>query len=102
MLHTLRGLARLRGDKPDTVKLPAWVNHDLRRTVRSGLSELKVDSDVAEAVLAHVQPGIRGTYNKFKYLDEKRHALELWAGKLSDIMRPPAANVTPLRARAAR
>ena len=35
------------------VTLPNWTNHDLRRVVRSGLSQLRVPHNVAEAVLAH-------------------------------------------------
>src|SRR5262249_23017330 len=60
MLCTLRALAKLRGDDPAKVRLEPWINHDLRRTVRSRLSQLRVDADVAEAILAHVKPGIRG------------------------------------------
>jgi integrase len=85
MLRTLKAMARIRGENPAKVKLPAWVNHDLRRTVRSRLSELRVDVDVAEAVLAHVKPGIRGVYDRYELLDEKRHALELWANHLATI-----------------
>ena len=67
--------------------LPPWVNHDLRRTVRSRLSELRVSADVAEAILAHVKPGIRGVYDRYEHLDEKRDALELWASRLREIVR---------------
>jgi integrase len=76
--------------------LPAWTNHDLRRTVRSRLSELRVNADVAEAILAHVKPGIRGVYDRYEHLDEKRHALELWAKRLRDIIEPPPATVVAL------
>ena len=68
--------------------LPPWVNHDLRRTVRSRLSELRVNADVAEAILAHVKPGIRGVYDRYEQFDEKRHALELWATRLRSIVQP--------------
>src|SRR5262249_4681199 len=88
MLHTLRALARQGGDDPVKVKLPAWVNHDLRRTLRSRLSELRVSPDVAEAILAHVKPGIRGVYDRYEFFDEKRHALELWATRLRSITEP--------------
>jgi integrase len=76
--------------------LPPWVNHDLRRTLRSRLSELRVSADVAEAILAHVKPGIRGIYDRYEHFDEKRCALELWAGRLRDITTPPPANVVEL------
>ena len=79
MLRTLKAMARRRGEDHHAVKLPHWTNHDLRRTVRSGLSELRVPHNVAEAVLAHRPPGIVGTYDVHEYLDEKREALEAWA-----------------------
>lgn len=85
MLRTLQETARGRGEDPGKVKLPAWVNHDLRRTLRSGLSELRIDGEVAEAILAHVKPGIRGVYDRYEHFDEKRDALERWASHLKTI-----------------
>lgn len=38
MLRTLRALARSRGEDPRQVQLPHFVNHDVRRTVRSQLA----------------------------------------------------------------
>ena len=99
MLLTLQEMARERGDNPDKVKLPPWINHDLRRTVRSRLSELRVDADVAEAVLAHKKPGIRGVYDRYEFLDEKRHALELWATRLRSITQPQSNVVELAQAR---
>ena len=97
MLRTLRALARRRGDDPAKVQMPAWTNHDVRRTVRSNLSQLKVSEEAREAVIAHVRPGIKGTYDLHDYLDEKREALELWAARLRSIIAPPADVVVPLR-----
>ena len=88
MMRTLRALARQRGEDAAKVKLPGWVNHDLRRTLRSRLSELRVNADVAEAILAHVKPGFRGVYDRYEHFDEKRHALELWATRLRSIVQP--------------
>jgi hypothetical protein len=98
MLRTLRALARRRGEDPTRVKLPRWKNHDIRRTVRSRLSRLKIAEEVREAVLAHVRPGIKGVYDLHDYLDEKREALELWAARLKTIVEPPPNNVVALRA----
>jgi integrase len=100
MLRTLRAMARRRGDDPAKVSLPAWTNHDIRRTVRSGLSRLKIAEEAREAVLAHVRPGIKGVYDKHDYLDEKREALELWAARLRSIVSPTPDNVVPLKTRA--
>ena len=96
MLDTLKAMARQRDENPAKVNLPPWVNHDLRRTLRSRLSELRVSPDVAEAILAHVKPGIRGVYDRYEYFDEKRHALELWAKRLRDIATPSPASVVEL------
>ena len=79
MLRTLRRMARRRGDDPSRVTLPPWVNHDLRRTLRTGLSKLRIDRDIREAVLAHTRPGVEGVYDRHDYLDEKQDALERWA-----------------------
>ncbi len=99
MLLTLRALAKRRGDDPNEVKLPHFVNHDIRRTVRSHLSRLKVTEGAREVVLAHARPGIKGTYDLHDYLDEKREALELWAARLREIVEPKPDNVIRLRAR---
>jgi integrase len=92
MLRTLRALARKNGGSPERVTLAEWDNHDIRRTVRTNLSALRIPEEVREAVLAHVRPGIKGNYDFYQYLDEKREALELWAGRLRDIVEPTPPN----------
>jgi integrase len=78
--------------------LPDFVNHDIRRTVRTHLSALRISEEVREAVLAHVRPGIKGAYDHYQYLDEKREALTLWNARLRSIVEPPPVNVVSLRA----
>jgi integrase len=85
-----------------------WTIHDLRRTARTQMSGLKnaaghrVGADIAERVLGHVIGGVRGIYDRYDYLDEKREALELWAAALGEIVSPPPpGNVIPLRPGAA-
>ncbi len=51
--------------------------HDFRRTARSHLAALGVDSHIAECCLNHKLRGIEGVYNHHDYLDERRNALEL-------------------------
>ncbi len=102
MLRTLRALARRRGEDPAAVSLAPWTNHDIRRTVRSRLSRLKVTEEAREAVLAHARPGLKGVYDQYDYLDEKREALELWNARLRDIVEPKSSEskiVSLIRAR---
>jgi integrase len=75
-----------------------WRLHDLRRTARSLMSRAGVPSDIAERVLGHVMPGVRGIYDRHAYAAEKRDALERLAALLTTILNPPTGNVVPLRA----
>jgi hypothetical protein len=87
MQEELQRIAAERG----TVAKPwkDWVNHDLRRTLRSGLSALKIPQEVSEAVIAHAKRGIVGVYDVYDYDAEKREALEAWAARLHEIVNPP-------------
>jgi integrase len=67
---------------------PAFVLHDIRRTVRTALSALPVSDLVRELVIAHARPGLHKVYDQFAYIEEKRRALELWATRLQDIVHP--------------
>jgi len=98
MLRTLRALARRRGEDPATMRLKGWVNHDLRRVVRSGLAKLRIPEEAREAVLAHARPGITKVYDVHDYFDEKREALTEWAKKLRTIVAPPPTSVIKLHA----
>jgi integrase len=81
--------------------LPDFVNHDIRRTVRTHLSALRIAEEVREAVLAHTRGGIKGVYDQHNYFAEKLEALTLWNARLRNIVEPPPANVVSLdRARA--
>src|SRR5262249_17847503 len=99
MLEELRELAIERGDDPAKVKLPPFVIHDLRRSVRTRLSALRVPDTVAEMVIGHGRKGLQRVYDQHKFIDEMREALAAWAARLRDIVEPsPArANVVSLR-----
>lgn len=60
--------------------------HDLRRTVRTRLAELKVKEFIAERVLGHKLQGVLAIYNQYDYLPEKRKALETWEKCLKAIV----------------
>jgi integrase len=70
--------------------MPNWTLHDLRRTARSLMSRAKVPTDHAERALGHVMGGVRETYDRHEYLDEKRAAFEALAALVSRILNPTA------------
>jgi integrase len=76
--------------------MPDWRIHDLRRTARSLMSRAGVVSDIAERVLGHVLPGIRGVYDRHGYVDEKRDALALLEMLMERILSPPTEKVVEL------
>ncbi|HII3143664.1 TPA: tyrosine-type recombinase/integrase [Citrobacter braakii] len=66
--------------------IPHWTPHDLRRTVRTGLSRLQCPNEVAEAVLGHTRGGVEGIYNLYKYDAECRKWLQMWADYLDRLL----------------
>lgn len=89
-------LAALRESAPQAT-LPEFVIHDIRRTVRTGLSSIPNISDlVRELVIGHTRPGLHKVYDQYAYLDEKRFALDAWAARLRSIVNPAPANVVKL------
>jgi hypothetical protein len=47
--------------------------------------------------LGHVIAGVRGTYDRHEYYDEKRQVYEVLAAQIDRIINPPPGNVTQLR-----
>jgi integrase len=84
--------------KDEGPPLAQWQFHDIRRTVRTGLSRLRVAPHVAEAVLGHAVLGrLEKTYNQWDFEPEKRAALEAWEAHLAAVL--AGGNVVPLPAR---
>jgi integrase len=64
----------------------AFTPHDLRRTLRTRLTEIGVKDIVAEKVLGHKLQGIIAVYNQYSYDSEKRQALIRWEHRLSELL----------------
>jgi integrase len=65
-----------------------WVVHDLRRSVATGLADLKVEPHVIEALLNHVsghKRGVAGVYNRSTYALQTRNALAQWADHIASV-----------------
>jgi integrase len=76
--------------------MPRWTLHDLRRTGRTLMSRAGIPDDHAERAMGHVIAGVRGTYDRYEYLEEKRKAFDALAGLVSLILNPPTGNVVKL------
>jgi len=67
-----------------------WRLHDLRRTAATMMAELGILPHIIEAILNHVsghKSGVAGIYNRARYTDEMRAALQRWADHLDTLTR---------------
>jgi integrase len=67
----------------------SWTLHDLRRTAATGMARAGADLHVIERALNHVSGsfgGIVGVYQRYRYADEVRRALEAWETLLMGIV----------------
>jgi integrase len=74
--------------------IAGWTIHDLRRTARSLMNRAGVSSDIAERCLGHVMGGVRGTYDRYEYRDEKAQAFDALASLIDRIVHPQDNVVT--------
>lgn len=89
-------ITELNGGKP----LPAWVHHDLRRSVATGMADIGIQPHIIEAVLNRVsghKGGIAGIYNRAQYGAEKALALVRWDEHITALVRGDKSNVTALK-----
>jgi integrase len=94
--EAIGGFSKFKEDFDEECSATGWTIHDLRRTARSLMSRAGVDSDHAERCLGHVIGGVRGTYDRNAYYDEKKRAFEALANQIDRIL-SPADNVIPMR-----
>jgi integrase len=92
----LNGFSKYKREFDNACGVKGWTLHDLRRTARSLMSRAGISPDVAERCLAHTIGGVRGTYDRHEYLEEKRRAFEALAAQIERIVNPPGANVVPI------
>lgn len=59
-----------------------WTPHDLRRTMRTGLSACRVRPDIAELTIGHTKRGIVAVYDQHGFDHERRAALRAWEARL--------------------
>lgn len=62
-----------------------FVPHDLRRTASTLLNEQGFNRDVIEKALNHGLAGVRGTYNRAEYREERTRMLQAWGDYLEGL-----------------
>jgi integrase len=73
-----------------------WTLHDIRRSVKSELSELLIEPWISERILAHVRGGIEGVYDWSRLEAPTRAALLKWCDRLQSITTDTEPTVVPL------
>lgn len=97
----LRGFGRAKALVDRSSGVTAWRWHDLRRTCRSGLSQLGVPPDIAERAVNHVSHigSLQAIYDRHSYADEVLTALRRWHAHVATLVTDGAsgADVVALR-----
>jgi integrase len=92
--------ARIAAARQIAEPMPAWVLHDLRRSVATHMADTGTQPHIVEAVLNHIsghKKGVAGVYNKAVYAVEKRTALLRWGAHVMAAVEGGSSNVTVLR-----
>ncbi|MGZ5050463.1 MAG: tyrosine-type recombinase/integrase [Methylobacter sp.] len=87
-------LAKVKKNMPD---VEPFVIHDFRRTARTHLAALGIESHIAERCLNHKIKGVEGIYNRHDYFQERKAALQKLANFLEACETGKAWNVTPIK-----
>jgi integrase len=85
--NPISGFGRFKLTFDKACRVTGWTLHDLRRTARTLMSRAGVNTDIAERCLGHVIGGIRGVYDKYEYLEEKRDAFNRLAALINSIVK---------------
>ena len=85
--RALGGFSKFKRDFDKRCGVTGWRVHDLRRTARTLMSRAGVAPDHAERCLGHVIGGVRETYDRWQYYDEKKQAFEALATQIKKILR---------------
>jgi integrase len=98
----VRAITRLfelkdRNGKP-LLAIAHFTAHDLRRTLRTHLSRLRVPLHVCEKCLNHSLGKLEEIYGTHTFLEERREALERWADTV-ELAINPRDNITVLEGR---
>lgn len=89
------GNRKIKARKEPYFGMKPWSPHDLRRTARTNMARVGVSDEVGEEVINHIKPGVVGVYNKYRYDNEKKAALQKWEALLLSILSPKPLDSKP-------
>ncbi len=69
--------------------IPNFTIHDLRRTASTHLNEQGFNADAIEKCLNHTMKGVRGTYNKAEYAEERIKMMQKWSDFVFSVIYEP-------------
>jgi len=76
-------IARYREAKPE---FKHFVARDIRRTCKTLMGELGISKEVRDRLQNHAMNDVSSKhYDRYNYLQEKRHALNIWQAKINDV-----------------
>lgn len=88
-------VARAVKDAQSAIGIEKWTPHDLRRTVLTQMAKMGIEPIILGHVANHrttTKAGVTlGVYVQYRYENEKRRALDLWADRLAAIVSGKAA-----------
>src|SRR5262245_25637720 len=93
------GFSKIKLEIDNAAEVGGWTSHDLRRSAATVMADrLGVAPHVVSAVLGHVQGDrIARTYNKARYIAEKRAALDRWAVHVLALVEEHGSKVVPVK-----
>jgi integrase len=93
------GFSKIKCEIDNAADVRGWTFHDLRRTAATVMADkLGIAPHVVSAVLGHVQGDrIARTYNKARYIPEKRAGLDRWAAHVLALAEEHGSKVVPLK-----
>ena len=83
-------------DNQEKIELNDWRLHDLRRSMRTGLSALGVQDRIAEMTIGHKVQGLHKVYDQHSFLNERREALVRWERHLLGVVEQRPDNLIRL------
>lgn len=72
--------------KHKDIELESWSVHDLRRTMRTNISDF-TEFNIAETMIGHILPKVTRTYDKYYYLRHQEKSYAEWVNRLEAIWR---------------